>query len=216
MVGASGAGKSTLAALVPRLLDPSAGRVMIDGCDLRDLRLASLRAEVALVPQEPLLLPMSVADNIAFGRPQADRAAIVEAARAARAEAFIEALPEGYETRLGEGGQALSGGERQRLAIARALLTNAPVLVLDEPTAALDAESESAVMQTLAALRGRRTLLLIAHRLSTLRHADRIAVLDRGRLCESGSHAALMAAGGAYWRMQRAGGAHLIGVEAVS
>ncbi|WP_418317902.1 ABC transporter ATP-binding protein [Piscinibacter sakaiensis] len=198
LVGASGAGKSTLASLVPRFFDPQAGRVLLDGNDLRRVALASLRAELALVLQEPFILPISVADNIAYGRPGANREDIVAAAAAANAHGVIRALPDGYDTILGEQGADLSGGQRQRLSIARALLKNPRVLILDEPTSALDAESEHEVMSALSRLMEGRTTLLIAHRPSTMRMADRIAVLEQGRIVEIGGHAELLAAGGPY------------------
>jgi ATP-binding cassette subfamily B protein/subfamily B ATP-binding cassette protein MsbA len=201
LVGASGAGKSTLAALVPRFLDPWAGRVLLDGQDVRTLTLASVREAVALVLQQPVLFPLSVAENIAYGRPGADRAAVEAAARAAEAHAFITALPAGYDTVLGAGGATLSGGERQRLAIARALLKDAPVLVLDEPTSALDPATERAVLRALERLTAGRTTLLIAHRRSTVERADRVVVLAAGRVVEVGAPAVLRARGGAYARL---------------
>jgi ATP-binding cassette, subfamily B, bacterial len=201
LVGPTGAGKSTLASLIPRLFDPDEGRVVVDGHDLRELRLADVRAQVALVLQEPFLLPISVAENIAYGRPDATRAEIEAAARAANAEEFIVRLTAGYETILGERGATLSGGQRQRIAIARALLKDAPILILDEPTAALDVRTESLVMEALERLIAGRTTVVIAHRLSTIRRADRIAVLDKGRVVESGSEAELLAAGGLYARL---------------
>ena len=205
LVGATGAGKSTLASLVPRLLDPWQGRVVLDGVDAREVTLRSLREHVAIVPQESLLFPTTLAENIAYGRPDADRDRIESAARAAGAHDFIAALPAGYDTVVGERGATLSGGERQRIAIARALLKDAPVLVMDEPTSALDAASEAAVVDGLGRLRGGRTVLVIAHRLSTLRAVDRIIVLAEGRVVERGTHAQLLAAGGVYaalWNAQ--------------
>jgi ATP-binding cassette subfamily B protein/subfamily B ATP-binding cassette protein MsbA len=201
LIGPTGAGKTTLVSLVPRFFDPWQGRVLLDGHDVRDLRLHSLRAQVAVVWQEPWLFPLSIAQNIAYGRPSASREAIEAAARAARLDQFIEQLPQGYDTVVGERGATLSGGERQRLSIARALLTEAPVLILDEPTSALDAQTESLLLQALAQLMRGRTTLVIAHRLSTIRHADHIIVLDHGQIAESGSHANLLARGGLYSRL---------------
>jgi ATP-binding cassette, subfamily B, bacterial len=200
VVGATGAGKSTLVALVPRLFDPSGGRVLIDGVDVRQARLRDVRERVAIVRQEPLLLPLTVAENIAYGRPGASRESIERAARNAVADEFIERLPEGYDTVVGERGATLSGGQRQRLAIARALLKDAPILVLDEPTSALDAESEALLVAALARAAAGRTVLIIAHRLSTVAAADRIVVLDDGRIVEDGSHDQLLAGGGTYAR----------------
>jgi ATP-binding cassette subfamily B protein/subfamily B ATP-binding cassette protein MsbA len=201
IVGQTGAGKSTLAALVARLFDPWQGRVLLDGQDARGVKLASLRSQVAVVLQEPFLFPLSVADNIAYGRPGAARKEIEEAARAANAHDFIARLPEGYDSILGERGGTLSGGERQRLAIARALLRDAPVLLLDEPTSALDLQTEGLLLGALRALMAGRTTLLIAHRLSTLRNADKIVVLDAGRVVETGTHDDLLARGGIYARL---------------
>ena len=198
IVGASGAGKTTLVSLIPRFFDPWEGRVLIDGTDVREVGLRSLRQQVALVLQDPFLFPLSVAENIAYGRPQATRAEIEAAARAANASVFIEKLPEGYETVLGERGTTLSGGERQRLSIARALLKDAPILILDEPTSALDAETERLILEALSRLMLGRNTFIIAHRLSTVRQADRIAVLHDGGVAESGTHAELMARGRLY------------------
>jgi ABC-type multidrug transport system fused ATPase/permease subunit len=201
LVGPTGAGKSTLAGLVPRFFDPDAGRVALDGSDLRELRLRQVRASVALVLQESFLFPFSVAENIAYGRPGAARSEIEAAARAANAHDFVAALPNGYETVLGERGQTLSGGERQRIAIARALLKDAPVLILDEPTSALDAETEGSLLEALERLMAGRTTLIIAHRLSTIRRADLILVLRDGEIVERGRHAELVELGGHYARM---------------
>jgi ATP-binding cassette subfamily B protein/subfamily B ATP-binding cassette protein MsbA len=201
VVGPTGAGKSTLVSLLPRFFDPSAGCVRIDAQDVRRVRLADLRAAVSIVLQEPFLLPLSVAENIAYGRPGAPRAEIERAAVAANADRFIRDLPLGYDTVIGERGATLSGGERQRLAIARAILKDAPILILDEPTASLDAATEAAVMSALSRLMEGRTTIVIAHRLSTVRRADAVAVIDGGRLVQFGPHDELMAHDGLYRRL---------------
>jgi subfamily B ATP-binding cassette protein MsbA len=201
LVGPSGGGKSTLASLLPRFMDPTAGRVTVDGADLRDVTLASLRGRIGLVTQEVVLFDESVRRNVAYGTPDVPDGRIRAALEAANALGFVEALPEGLETRVGESGARLSGGQRQRLAIARALLKDPPILVLDEATSALDAESERAVQEALERLMEGRTTLVIAHRLSTVRRADQLVVLEAGRIVERGSHGDLLASGGLYRRL---------------
>ena len=191
IVGPSGAGKSTLFALLMRQYDPGSGTVRLDGVDLRDADLHALRRRIAIVPQDVTILSGTVAENIAFGKPGASRAEVEAAAIAAQADGFIRELPAGYETQVGERGVTLSGGQRQRVAIARAILRDAPVLLLDEATSALDAESETLVQKGLEVLMEGRTTLVIAHRLATIRKADRILVMDRGRIVEEGDHATL-------------------------
>ena len=203
LVGPTGAGKTTLASLLPRFFDPWVGRVLLDGSDIRTLTLASVRAQIGLVLQEPLLFPISIAANIGYGRPGASREEIHAAAAAAGADGFISRLPRGYQTVLGEAGATLSGGERQRIAIARAILKQAPVLILDEPTAALDAVTEASVMAALGRLMRGRTTLIIAHRLSTVMRADRIAVLEGGRVRACGSHEQLLATDSRYASLVR-------------
>jgi len=201
LVGASGGGKSTIADLIPRFYDVQSGRITIDGVDIRDVTLASLRAQMAIVTQHTFLFNDTVRNNIAYGGAQIGIEAIVEAAKAAHADEFIRQLPEGYDTLIGEMGVKLSGGQRQRLAIARALLKNAPILILDEATSALDNESERLVQSALEALMANRTTLVIAHRLSTIRRADRILVVVRGRIVEQGSHDELLAANAEYRKL---------------
>ncbi|HET9146657.1 MAG TPA: ATP-binding cassette domain-containing protein, partial [Acetobacteraceae bacterium] len=203
LVGVSGAGKSTALALIPRLYDPEAGAILIDGADITGVSLASLRAAIAYVGQDALLFDDSIAANIAFGRPDAGPDEIEAAAEAAAAH-FVHDLPEGFATRVGVNGQRLSGGQRQRIALARALLRDPRILLLDEATSALDAESEAAVQQALARLRKGRTTIVVAHRLSTVRDADLIVVMAEGRVLESGSHEALLAKEGAFARLVRA------------
>jgi ATP-binding cassette, subfamily B, bacterial MsbA len=206
LAGASGAGKSTLFNLIPRLYDPSSGTVRIDGMDLRDAKLSDVRAAVAVVSQDALLFDDTVAANIAMGKPGATQDEIIRAAEAAAADGFIRALPRGYDTPVGEAGATLSGGQRQRIALARAFLKGAPILLLDEATSALDAESERLIQDALARLTAGRTTLIIAHRLSTVRGADRILVMDGGRIVEDGNHADLTAKGGLYARLCAAQG----------
>ncbi len=201
LVGPSGAGKTTLVSLLPRFFDPSAGSVHLDGHDLRSVRLSTLRAQIGLVSQEVVLFDDTVRRNIAYALGDVPLQAIERAARAACAEEFIRALPEGYDTRLGEGGQRLSAGQRQRVSIARALLKDPPILILDEATSALDAESEALLQAALENLVRGRTVFVIAHRLSTVRRADRILVLDSGRIVEDGTHADLLAGGRLYRRL---------------
>jgi ATP-binding cassette, subfamily B, bacterial MsbA len=201
VVGPSGAGKTTLANLIPRFFDVTSGRILIDGHDLRDLTLASLRRNVAQVTQETILFNDTVRNNIAYGQPDTHMKLVEEAARNALAHEFILGMPQGYDTVIGEKGFRLSGGERQRLAIARALLKNAPVLILDEATSSLDAESESLVQAALANLMQNRTVLVIAHRLGTIRRANRIAVLEDGRITAIGSHDELLSASSTYQRL---------------
>ncbi|UHC17952.1 ABC transporter ATP-binding protein/permease [Methylobacterium currus] len=203
-VGPSGAGKTTLCSLVPRFYDVEAGRISIDGHDIRDLTLASLRSQIGIVQQDVFLFAGTIRENIAYGRLDASEAEIREAARRARLDALIAMLPDGLDTVVGERGVKLSGGQKQRLSIARVFLKNPPVLILDEATSALDTETEREIQQALSELTEGRTTLVIAHRLATIRHADRIAVVSNGRILEQGSHDALVAANGAYRRLHAA------------
>jgi ABC-type multidrug transport system fused ATPase/permease subunit len=210
IVGPTGGGKSTIVSMVPRFYDPSAGRVLIDGVDLRDLTIQGLRGQIGFVLQDTVLFRGTVRDNIAYGRPTATEAEIVEAAKLANADEFIAKMPDGYNTMVGERGLTLSGGQRQRIGIARAIIRNAPILILDEPTAALDTESEKLVMEALERLMKGRTVLTIAHRLSTIRDAHKIIVLKDGVVAEEGTHDELVAKNGVYaelHRIQAGGGA---------
>jgi len=201
IVGSSGAGKSTLVHLIPRFFDVTGGRILIDGHDVRDVTLASLRRQIGIVTQDTILFNETARNNIAYGQPHVSDGAVIQAATAALAHDFIQKLPEGYDTIIGERGLTLSGGERQRLAIARALLKNAPILILDEATSALDSESEALVQSALQNLMAGRTVFVIAHRLSTVRRADRIVVLENGQIADIGTHEDLLTRLGTYRRL---------------
>jgi ATP-binding cassette subfamily B protein len=203
LVGPSGAGKTTILQLLLRFYDPQSGRITLDGIDLRDMARDDFRRALALVPQDPVIFASSARENIRFGRPEASDAEVEAAARAAAAHDFLTALPQGYDTFLGERGVMLSGGQKQRVAIARAILRDAPVLLLDEATSALDAESERAVQQAVEHLGQGRTVLVVAHRLATVKRADRIVVFDQGRIVAQGRHDDLVAEGGLYARLAR-------------
>jgi ATP-binding cassette, subfamily B, bacterial MsbA len=201
IVGSSGAGKTTLVNLIPRFFDVTSGAIKIDGHDIRDVTLASLRAQIGVVTQETILFNDTVRNNVAYGQPHVTEEAVIEAAKAALAHDFIMRLPDGYDTMIGERGLRLSGGERQRIAIARALLKNAPILILDEATSSLDTESEALVQGALQNLISGRTVFVIAHRLTTVRHADRIVVLEGGRIADSGTHEDLLTRLGTYRKL---------------
>ena len=205
LVGASGSGKTTALNMVPRFYDPVSGQITIDGKNMRDFTLESLRKHIALVSQDVTIFDDTARANIAYGKPDASEQEIILAAKAAAAHDFINDMPQGYDTILGEHGTKLSGGQRQRIAIARAILRNAPILLLDEATSALDNESEKAIQSSLAELQKGRTVLVIAHRLSTVQGADQIIVLDQGKIAEQGNHEELMKVNKLYARMYRAG-----------
>jgi ATP-binding cassette subfamily B protein/subfamily B ATP-binding cassette protein MsbA len=214
IVGPTGAGKTTLASLLVRFYDPAHGAIKIDGYDIRKIKLQSLRNQLSLVLQEPMLFSGSIADNIRYGRLGASTDEIVEAARAANAHDFIERLPDGYDTELGEGGKQLSGGERQRICVARAFIRNAPILILDEPTSSIDSKTELVILDALDRLMEGRTSLMIAHRLSTVRKADLIVVMNRGRVAETGSHEELLVNGGLYYQLYEAQNGEVAKIEA--
>ena len=203
LVGPSGAGKTTILQLLMRFYDPQEGAVRMDGVDLRDMARGDFRRAIALVPQDPVIFAASARENIRFGRPDATDAEVEAAAKAAAAHDFLMALPQGYDTWLGERGVMLSGGQKQRIAIARAILRDARVLLLDEATSALDAESERAVQAAVESLSEGRTVLVVAHRLATVKRADRIVVFDKGQIVAEGTHEALVAEGGLYARLAR-------------
>jgi ATP-binding cassette subfamily B protein len=203
LVGPSGAGKTTVIQLIQRFYDPQDGAIRLDGIDLRAMERSDFRRSMALVPQDPVIFAASARENIRFGRPEATDAEVEAAAKAAAAHDFLAALPQGYDTYVGERGVMLSGGQKQRVAIARAILRDAPILLLDEATSALDAESELAVQRAVDLLAQGRTTIIVAHRLATVKKADRILVFDHGRIVAEGTHADLVAEGGLYARLAR-------------
>ena len=203
IVGPTGSGKSTVLSLVPRFYDPKGGRILIDGVDVATFKLDALRAQVGFVLQETVLFRGTIRENIAYGRPGATDEEVVAAAKVANADEFISRMPHGYDTVVGERGDTLSGGQRQRIGIARAVIRNSPIMILDEPTAALDTESEHLVIDALRELMKGRTVIMIAHRLSTISEADKIVVLKDGVVAEEGSHSALLALGGVYAELHR-------------
>ena len=203
LVGPSGAGKSTVIQLLLRFYDPTSGRITIDGQDLRDMARSDFRQHIALVPQEPVIFADTARENIRFGRPDATDEEVEAAAKAAAAHDFLSALPEGYDSQVGERGVMLSGGQKQRIAIARAILRDAPILLLDEATSALDAESERAVQLAVERLAEGRTTLVVAHRLATVKKADRILVFEGGQIVASGTHDSLVSEGGLYARLAK-------------
>jgi subfamily B ATP-binding cassette protein MsbA len=204
IVGATGGGKSTIVSLIPRFYDPTAGTVKIDGVDIRQYKLQAMRNQIGYVLQETVLFRGTIRDNIAYGRAGATQDEILEAAKFANADEFIERMPHGYDTLVGDRGETLSGGQRQRIGIARAIIRNNPILILDEPTAALDTESERAVIEALDRLMRGRTVITIAHRLTTIRNCDKILVLKDGVVAEEGTHDELLALGGVYADLYRA------------
>jgi subfamily B ATP-binding cassette protein MsbA len=204
VVGPTGSGKSTVASLIPRFYDPTSGAITIDGMDIRELQLQGLRQHFGLVLQDTAIFRGTVAENIAYGRPSASASEIAEAAQLANAHEFIKQMPEGYQTLVGERGTTLSGGQRQRIGVARAFIRNSPVLILDEPTAALDVEAEGRVMEGLMRLMRGKTVIMIAHRLATLEAADKIVVLKNGTVAEEGGHRTLMSRGGIYAGLHKA------------
>ena len=201
LVGPSGSGKSSILNLIPRFYDPDSGELKIDGQNIKDLTISSVRSVIALVSQEPILFDMSIKENILYSRPNSTEEEIISAAKSAAADSFIAQLPNGYDTVIGENGYSLSGGQKQRVSIARAFLKNAPILLLDEATSSLDTESESLVQEAIKKLMKDRTTLVIAHRLSTIINADQIIVLDDGKIVESGTHEELLSKNGVYKKL---------------